>query len=46
MFSRMVFPNGNGEHESKYGLANNLLGLPMENLDEHIRVTKEVIDSG
>lgn len=46
MFSRCFFPNGDGNYESKHGLANTTLVLPRENLDELTEVVKEVIDSG
>ncbi|KAJ5698620.1 hypothetical protein N7462_000625 [Penicillium macrosclerotiorum] len=34
LYSRMFFANGDGDYESKRGLDNELLGLPVENLDE------------
>ncbi|KAH8700866.1 hypothetical protein BGW36DRAFT_338755 [Talaromyces proteolyticus] len=34
LYSRMFFPNGDGDYESKRGLDNELLGLPEEDLDE------------
>lgn len=34
LYSRMFFPNGGGDYESKVGLHNDLLGLPVEDLDE------------
>ncbi|RGP61304.1 putative oxidoreductase cipalike [Fusarium sporotrichioides] len=34
MYSRTFFPNGDGNFEAKYGLANEVLGLPKEDLDE------------
>ncbi|PLB48511.1 NAD(P)-binding protein [Aspergillus steynii IBT 23096] len=35
LYSRMFFPNGDGDFESKRGLHNGLLGLPVEDLDEY-----------
>lgn len=46
MFSRMFYPNGDGNYEDKHGLANSSLGLPKEDLDERTKVAKEMIDSG
>lgn len=46
VFSRVFFPNGDGNYEHKHGLANTLLGLPKEDLDERTKVAKEKIDSG
>jgi hypothetical protein len=43
MFSRVFFPNGDGNHEDKHGLANSLLGLPREDLDERTKVAKDMI---
>lgn len=34
MYARTFFPNGDGNFEAKYGLANEALGLPKEDLDE------------
>ncbi|KAI9715366.1 MAG: hypothetical protein M1812_006011 [Candelaria pacifica] len=41
MYSRVFYPNGGGEYESEYGLHNDVLGLPVENLDEATRVAVE-----
>ncbi|KIW83944.1 hypothetical protein Z517_03190 [Fonsecaea pedrosoi CBS 271.37] len=41
LYSRVFFPNGDGDFESKYGLHNDLLGLPKEDLDE---ATKRAVD--
>ncbi|KAE8141499.1 hypothetical protein BDV38DRAFT_296179 [Aspergillus pseudotamarii] len=46
MYSRVLFPNGDGDYESKYALANESLGLPQEDLDEHTRNTKAMVDRG
>ncbi|KAI9777016.1 MAG: hypothetical protein M1835_005343 [Candelina submexicana] len=45
-FSRIFFPNGGGDYESKLGLANDVLGLPKEDLDERTRFAKEMVDDG
>ncbi|KAL1612639.1 hypothetical protein SLS60_000868 [Paraconiothyrium brasiliense] len=34
LYSRAWFPNGDADHETSRGLANELLGLPVESLDE------------
>ena len=44
-FARVFYP-GDGDYESKYGLANRVLGLPQEDLDERTKVAKGVVDSG
>ncbi|OAP63174.1 hypothetical protein AYL99_02401 [Fonsecaea erecta] len=41
LYARVFFPNGDGDYESKYGLHNDLLGLPKEDLDE---ATKRAVD--
>lgn len=46
MFPRVFYQNGDGEYGSKYGLANETLGLPQEDLDERTKVAKKVLDSG
>ncbi len=43
-FTRIFFPNGDGNYEDKYGLANAGLGLPKEDLDECTKVAKKMID--
>lgn len=40
LYTRMFFPNGDGDYESSKGLQNDILGLPKEDLDE---ATKEAI---
>lgn len=37
MYTRVFFPNGDGDYESRKGLLNDLLGLPKEDLDEATR---------
>lgn len=34
LYARGLYPNGDGDFETKHGLANEILGLPKENLDE------------
>ncbi|KIW23596.1 uncharacterized protein PV07_11783 [Cladophialophora immunda] len=34
LYARVFFPNGDGDYESKYGLHNDVLGLPKEDFDE------------
>jgi hypothetical protein len=46
MYSRIFFPNGDGDYEHKYGLDNSNLGLPTEDLDEHTKNAKDMLDRG
>lgn len=46
MYSRSFFPNGDGDYESSRGLANDLIGLPKENLDEATKRAVEMVESG
>lgn len=46
MYSRVFFPNGDGDYESSRQLANGLLGLPKEDLDEATKRTVEMVESG
>ncbi|OCK76863.1 NAD(P)-binding protein [Lepidopterella palustris CBS 459.81] len=46
MYSRLFFPNGDGDFESSRGLANDLIGLPKEDLDEATKRTVEMVESG
>lgn len=41
MYSRIFFPQGDGDFETMRGLANEKLGLPREDLDE---ITKRAVD--
>ena len=45
MYSRVFFPNGDGDFESSRGLANGLIGLPKEDLDEATKRTVEMVES-
>jgi hypothetical protein len=42
-YSRMFFPNGEGDYETSRGLHNDVLGLLAEDLDE---ATKRLVRSG
>ncbi|KAJ8098927.1 hypothetical protein POJ06DRAFT_296652 [Lipomyces tetrasporus] len=46
MYSRVFFPNGDGDFEHKHGLANSILGLPTEDLDEQTKNAKDMVDRG
>jgi hypothetical protein len=37
LYTRVFFPNGDGDYESRKGLLNDVLGLPKEDLDEATR---------
>ena len=46
MYSRVFFPNGGGDYQSSKGLANEVLGLPEESLDQATKETVEMVESG
>lgn len=46
LYARVFFPNGDGDFESSRGLANELLGLPKEDLDEATKRTVEMVENG
>ncbi|GAB1207472.1 hypothetical protein APSETT445_006192 [Aspergillus pseudonomiae] len=46
MYSRVLFPNGDADYESKHGLANEPLGVPQEDLDTQTRNAKAMVDQG
>ena len=46
MYTRVFFPNGDGDFESSRGLANGLIGLKKEDLDEATKRTVEMVESG
>ena len=46
LYSRSFYPNGDGEFESKRGLANEALGLPKEDLDEATKSALKLVESG
>ena len=46
MYSRVFYPNGDGDHEHRVGLDNEVLGLPVEDLDEQTRKAKGMWERG
>lgn len=46
MYSRLFYPNGDGDFESSRGLANDLVGLPKEDLDEATKRAVDMVQSG
>lgn len=46
MYSRTFFSNGDGDFQSKYGLDNDVLSLPEEDMDEASRRTMAMVDGG
>ncbi|RFU80461.1 hypothetical protein TARUN_1754 [Trichoderma arundinaceum] len=46
MYSRTFYPNGDGNYEAKYGLANKALGLPEEKLDDATKLAVEMAEAG
>ena len=46
LYTRQFYPNGDGNFGKKHGLANDILQLPREDLDECTKRAKEMIDSG
>jgi len=46
MYTRVFYPNGDGDYESSRGLANDVLGLPKEDLDECTKRAVEMVESG
>ncbi len=46
MYARVFYPNGDGDFESSRGLANEVLGLPKEELDEATKGAVEMVESG
>jgi hypothetical protein len=46
MYARMFFPNGDGDFGSKYGLANDVLGIKAGKLDDHMEKAKKMVDGG
>ena len=45
MYSRIFYPNGDGDLESSRGLSNSLMGLPKEDLDEATNRAVEMVES-
>ncbi len=46
MYSRVFYPNGDGDYESSRGLANEVIGVPREELDEATKRTVDMVESG
>ena len=46
MYTRVMFPNGDGDFETSKGLSNKVLGLPKESLDEATKRTVDMVESG
>jgi len=46
LYARVFFPNGDGDFGSSRGLANSLIGLPKEDLDEATKGTLDMVKSG
>lgn len=45
MYARVFFPNGDGNFEDKYGLANEALSLPKESMEDHSKIVKEMVEN-
>ncbi|KAF5008598.1 hypothetical protein FDECE_5132 [Fusarium decemcellulare] len=45
MYARTFYPNGDGNFGAKYGLANDVLGLPTEDLDEASKRALEMVEA-
>ncbi|MCJ1476707.1 hypothetical protein MMC13_005375 [Lambiella insularis] len=46
LYSRMFFPNGDGDYQSRRALHNDLLGLPVEDLDEFTAIGVRMGENG
>lgn len=46
LYARVFYPDGSGNFEAKFGLHNDLLGLPKEDLDEATRVAVQMAEKG
>ncbi|SLM34936.1 NmrA-like domain [Lasallia pustulata] len=46
LYSRMFFPNGDGDYQSSRGLHNDLLGLPVDDLDEFTAIGVRIGENG
>ncbi|GAB7350133.1 hypothetical protein MBLNU459_g0805t1 [Dothideomycetes sp. NU459] len=46
LYSRMFFPTGDSNYESRRGLDNQLLGLPVEDLDEWTKIAVRMGENG
>lgn len=45
LYSRAWFPNGDADHEASWGLHNDILGLPIEDLDEWTAVAVRMAEN-
>mgnify|MGYP005988927645 CR=1 FL=1 len=43
LYTRAFFPSGEGNYEDKHGLANDVLGLPKESLDEATKTAVKMV---
>ena len=43
LYARPFYPDGSGEFEKTYGLHNDVLGLPKEDLDEYTKIAVEMV---
>ncbi|KAF7555975.1 hypothetical protein G7046_g6418 [Stylonectria norvegica] len=46
LYSRVFFPNGDGDFETSHGIENKTLGLPVEDLDEASKRAVEMVENG
>lgn len=46
MYTRVFYPNGDGDYEASMGLVNDVLGLPKEELDDATKRAVEMVESG
>ena len=46
MYTRVFYPNGPGDFETKHGLANQVLGLKGEDLDHYTKIAIEMAKEG
>ena len=46
MYTRVFYPNGDGDYEASLGLVNGVLGLPKEELDDATKRAVEMVESG
>jgi hypothetical protein len=46
LYSRMFFDNGDGDYQTSRGLHNDLLGLPVEDLDEYTAIAVRMGENG
>jgi NAD(P)H-binding len=46
MYSRVFWPNGDGNYESSRGLDNDVLGLPKDDLDDATKIAVDMVQGG